>query len=1286
METKKIKLFKEIKIHSIYNKMRNNFIFTNNIKTMSRSELYREAKVQAQELGYDVETLRARWRGSTTAYWRTQVQGYMRNIRNRTNNYNRALRVARELRENLSIPNRLNGSSNEDWIRELRRLRMRGRRGQQAQPILRAIAQPPEQRRQQQRARQLQAQLQAQVQRRQQQAELERLINNNNFQRVLNIIINDNRTLNNQQAQRLWNNIIGSGRYVIYIEGEGIDQYLPMNNTTRDFILNIFTNGIIIDRGAPNWGSDIVDNMTIQNINRMTIQRVNPQRVIRNRDGRFFPHINTSDLDLSKYQIYNQEQAYEDNTHKKRQHCLIHTLEQQGISKTITNSIKMSYIKGVNIRKKDLHNIAKMINRNIYVYTKNGGRIAIQKIKGRKVYEEPPPKEQLDREHEEFMKEFNEGLEETDIKINEKELDEDHKKHTEQFNIICRRRIEEEKKPDIHIAMYENHYFTYEDTKYSKYSIIHYDELKDEEDFHNIIKKQIIKGKAYIKREADKSKINSLLLVDKFKEQGKFKKLDLVKFEEASSHKETRDHIYLDNIDNEQRLCGEKKEEKTLGDMGVNRYTEEKKVIKAVEKLTKEKPKPDIYYADCETFVKDVKDHELYLLGCVGDKSDWVDIYNVMDNRFTPKNDCSSEQLVIYQWLKDMSKGGKNNVLCYYHNLKYDYHILEQYLNIKDRCEKDGQLYSVKCVYKGKEIELRDSYKLLPFALSKFGGEFDLPKEIRKKEAIAYDYYTRENNDKVIPAREYRSLLSSKEKVIFKDVMKNEPTYNINNKTFNPLEYYKEYLRLDCLVLKKGIQKFDQLIKEITENKMSVYESLTISSLTDKYMKIEGAYDGVYEVQGNLRAYIAEAVYGGRVCVNKKYKKKVIKGKISDYDGVSLYPSAINRLCRLMGLPIGKAKRFNQNDLTGLNNSFWKDKTYSIMTVKITKVNKKQQMPFIAQKEEGSIKYINTPPDKPIIIDSITLEDYIKFHEIEYELLEGVYWNEGGNKKMGEVIQRLFNARLQYKTTNKALANTIKLMLNSSYGKTIMKKSKCEKVIVKTQKYTKQGNKWIKEEKTNLQNYIYNNFNTIKDYRKLNEDVYEIERIKADNSFNRGHIGCAILSTSKRIMNEVFNVANDNEYPIYYTDTDSLHCNMEDVPKLEEKYKERYNKELNGKQLEQFHTDFDLEGAKDEIYAVKSIFLGKKSYMDYLESKDENGNTITGYHIRLKGITKEGLDHEAKKYNNSYLGLYEDLTKGKEIEIVLNPFNKEENKQKVLFDFKDGKVSTKNEFKRKVKF
>ena len=171
-------------------------------------------------------------------------------------------------------------------------------------------------------------------------------------------------------------------------------------------------------------------------------------------------------------------------------------------------------------------------------------------------------------------------------------------------------------------------------------------------------------------------------------------------------------------------------------------------------------------------------------------------------------------------------------------------------------------------------------------------------------------------------------------------------------------------------------------------------------------------------------------------------------------------------------------------------------------------------------------------------------------------------------------------------------------------------------------------------------------------------------------------------------MNEVFDVANDNEYPIYYTDTDSLHCNYDDVPKLEAKYEERYGKKLNGKNLEQFHTDFDLDGACDEIYATKSIFLGKKSYMDYLESKDKDGKTITGFHIRLKGITEEGLDLAASEYKNGYIGLYQDLAKGKMKKMVLNPYDKVNNKKKALFEFKNGRVKTRpsDQFIREVKF
>ena len=141
---------------------------------------------------------------------------------------------------------------------------------------------------------------------------------------------------------------------------------------------------------------------------------------------------------------------------------------------------------------------------------------------------------------------------------------------------------------------------------------------------------------------------------------------------------------------------------------------------------------------------------------------------------------------------------------------------------------------------------------------------------------------------------------------------------------------------------------------------------------------------------------------------------------------------------------------------------------------------------------------------------------------------------------------------------------------------------------------------------------------------------------------------------------------------------------------LESEYEKRYNKVLTGKQLEQFHTDFQLEGAVSEIYATKSIFLGKKSYIDVLESTNIKGKTITGTHIRLKGITKEGIEYSSKEYskNNTpeYFKFFEDLSLGVSKSIILNPLNPETNKKKVMFDFNKGSVSTRGEFRRIVQF
>jgi hypothetical protein len=1033
------------------------------------------------------------------------------------------------------------------------------------------------------------------------------------FHAVFKVVKNNNYKLTKTQANNLYNKMVSTGYYrAKVILADGQELIMPINkslSSNENFILNFLTQGGIVLEEGQTYGSDRIQDINFNEIVDIKISKLRkPKKAIKNKDGRFFTYINTTNLDLSYYQIYNQEQASSGGGN--REHCLIDCLLKSNIDKAKVNNVKLSFKCGANFSKKDFKKITQIINSNItlHYYDEKKGEIRKNKYK-----------------------------------------------HNSENN--------------IDIAIYEHHYFIFEKTIYSSYFIKNYEELKDIEDPFNIVKKG--KGKYYIRDEG--RKINSLLLVHNLFKFGLFKKLDFSNFPENSSNAKTRDHIYLDNIENEQNyiLSTEEKIRIALAEKG--------RPIDDDEEIEVKRKKLNIFYADSETFVNG-EHHKLYLLGVVSQKNDNVIIYNTQDEKYLGNN---KEQKTIYDFLNYITNNGKQDAVVYFHNLKYDYIVMRNYLNIINQVKKDNSIYSIEIMHKKRKIELRDSYKIISMPLSKFQKQLNLDEKFNKKEAIAYVYYTEKNNNKMVKTEIYKELLSKEDQIIFDNQIKYEPSYNAANKTFNPTSYYKDYLKLDCLVLKKGLEKFNSIIKDITKGKLEVYDKLTISSLTDEYMLSRDVYKGVYEMTGNLRHYCSQAVYGGRVCTNKKYEKKILtENKISDYDGVSLYPSAINRLCREIGLPTGPAKRYTKNDLIN-----WKNKIYSIMTVKIKKVNKTQQMPFIAYKNEDNIlEYTNEAPKDNIIIDSITLEDYINFHKIDYEIIDGVYWDEDVNKKMAVVINELFNQRLKYKKSNPALANILKLMLNSSYGKTIIKKSKFETNIINAHINEKKDDKWIRKENEGLNNYIYSNFNTIKTINKLNDNNYEIEKLSVDTSYNRAHIGCAILSMSKRIMNEVFNIANDNNYPIYYTDTDSLHCNLEDVSRLEAKYKEKYNKELNGKQLEQFHTDFDLDGATTEIYATKSIFLGKKSYLDVLESKNEKGEIIKGFHIRLKGITTEGLLDASKRYKNSYEGLYEDLSEGKEIDFILNPYNEEENKYKVLFEYDKLGVKTKNEFHRVVKF
>ena len=108
-----------------------------------------------------------------------------------------------------------------------------------------------------------------------------------------------------------------------------------------------------------------------------------------------------------------------------------------------------------------------------------------------------------------------------------------------------------------------------------------------------------------------------------------------------------------------------------------------------------------------------------------------------------------------------------------------------------------------------------------------------------------------------------------------------------------------------------------------------------------------------------------------------------------------------------------------------------------------------------------------------------------------------------------------------------------------------------------------------------------------------------------------------------------------------------------DVDKVVKIYKEQYGSELVGEDLGNFHIDFSMDTANSEIYAIESLFLGKKTYIDILESTDKDGMTINSEHIRMNGIPTPCIKYYAEQHNMSVLYLFKQLCDNKTIKFDL---------------------------------
>jgi len=422
-------------------------------------------------------------------------------------------------------------------------------------------------------------------------------------------------------------------------------------------------------------------------------------------------------------------------------------------------------------------------------------------------------------------------------------------------------------------------------------------------------------------------------------------------------------------------------------------------------------------------------------------------------------------------------------------------------------------------------------------------------------------------------------------------------------------KYAIHYCNRDVDVLHTCFEAFRMMF--INRFNIDVYRFMSMPSIAYAIQHNQGCFDGCYEQNGIVLGFIRQAIVGGRVMTrdNKKYH---IKHQLSDFDAVSLYPSGQSILS---GYVKGKAKFFKD---TIPNNA-----DYYIARVRFNSIGKHQSFPLLSIQQDGSRGFTNDIIGQTMVIGKQALEDIVKFQNATYTVIEGCYWDEGFNPKIVEAVKELFNERLKLKKEGNPLQEGIKLLLNSAYGKLIQKPIVKEKILVK-------GSDEIKERTKRKIHKMISRTPITDDLALFEEHKYLYEH------YSPAHLGVQILDSSKHIMNEVMCLAEDIKANIWYQDTDSMMIDRDGVPKLAIAFKEKYGRELIGKQMGQFHTDFSLEGSKGEVYAKESIFLGKKSYVNVLSC---DGNDVEGHHIRMKGIPGKLLkENPLEKYVKMYNG------------------------------------------------
>lgn len=287
----------------------------------------------------------------------------------------------------------------------------------------------------------------------------------------------------------------------------------------------------------------------------------------------------------------------------------------------------------------------------------------------------------------------------------------------------------------------------------------------------------------------------------------------------------------------------------------------------------------------------------------------------------------------------------------------------------------------------------------------------------------------------------------------------------------------------------------------------------------------------------------------------------------------------------------------------------------------IETVGRERDFPALTYMEGGKRHFTNDMAGRTMVVFKPMLEHLISYHAITFTPLHGYYWLDV-QMVVHDVIRKMFALRREYKAAGNPMESVIKLMVNSAYGKSIMKPILDSYCVMRKDAFMK---------KLGYQGANFGEATAIGNDRFI---VHQ-DRDTVD-MYSVPQFGALVLEHSKIIMDEVFACADAVGAEIFYTDTDSLHLFKGDVPRIAAEFRTRFGRELIGKNLGQFHTSFP---AIDGEPTVSTLFIGvgKKTYYDRLEAA--SGAALEFF--RMKGVPEAAVRlHPSATPETIYRGLY----------------------------------------------